>query len=116
MGTREKQEEIRLLLGRMGWSLRKLADVVTDYESDLEDITLSESSDPTVRYEVIRGHFKRKTTPVEKLDHYLSAIMDHVEYESLKLDHVRPNFVAHDILGEEFSEELVRVSMRVNNP
>lgn len=114
MGTKEKQEEIRSLLKRMRWRLRTLANAIIDYEGDLGDIKLSGDGDPDAMYERVRGHFKRDSTPEEIFDHYLKVIMDHIDYESLKLDHIRPNFVPHDCLDEDFQSQLAKISVSLN--
>lgn len=109
MGTQEKQKEIKTLLKKMGWSLKTLCEAVVDYENDL-DITLPDSGDPKKRYEKMKGHFKRGSTSEDIFDHYLRIIMDHVDYESLKLDHIRPNFIPHKCLDEDFQAQLIKIS------
>ena len=112
MGTQEKQKEMKTLLKKMGWSLRALAEAVIHYENDL-DITLPDSGDPNKRYEKIKGHFKRASTSEDIFDHYLKTIMEHIDYESLKLNHIRPNFIPHECLDKDFQAELIKISDKV---
>lgn len=116
MGTEEKQKQIQELRNSLGWSARKLADVLYEelYCNDYEDLHDADPEAVSKFYEKLKKHLTRKTTPIKRLDEYLKIVTEHPDYTALKLDKVPTKYVRHSCLDDEFTKRLSEFSLELD--
>lgn len=110
MGTKQLQKQIRDILDELGWSFRKLADVVYEarYAEDSDDF--GEREEIKKLAEKIKKHLCRETTPELKLREYLTIIQQHPDFMQFNLGMVMPQYLKHENLGDDLRVRLERIS------
>lgn len=107
MDTLELQKEIKKIIGRLGWSQKRLGREVytaTFDDDDFEEITKYE--------ERLKKDLSRKTTNPDRLRKYLEIISQHREFE--KLDIVSPIYLSNNVLSETMQKGMMDISKEID--
>jgi hypothetical protein len=115
MGTKQHEalvKEIKSLIGRLGWSQNKLAEVL--YVAMIPDDESGANNEPD---EIKKFHSKlkkqltRSTTSSEILRQYIRIISHHSDFK--KLDMVVPDYIESSVLPEGFQDKMKAISQKI---
>jgi hypothetical protein len=109
MGTKELQKEIKIMLGKLKWSQKKLGRefyyAKHEFEDDLTEINRYE--------EKAKKDLSRNTTKPEILQSYLNLISQHNEFKGL--DIIIPPYTKSGALSDEMERGMQRISKLITN-
>ena len=107
METLELQNEIKKIIGELGWSQNRLAREIytaTFDDDDLDEITKLEA--------ILKKHLKRESTNPNRLLKYLKIISQHHEFQ--KLDIVLPIYLTNNSLSEVIQAGMMDISKEID--
>lgn len=107
METLKLQNEIKKIIGELGWSRKRLAREVytaTFDDDDLDEIKKLEEN--------IKKHLNRESTNPNRLLKYLEIISYHHEFE--KLDIVLPIYLNNNSLSKTVQDGMMDISNEID--
>ena len=105
MGTKELQMEIRRELAQLGWSIRRLAEIIEAQSEDAGSI-----KDVMKVTERVKKQLKRPSTSSERLKYYLTLIHNHQEYQEELAR--RPVQFRNDVIDDQLGQFIEHRSKR----
>lgn len=105
--TIKKQDELKKWIKKLGMTQKYFAEqYFTDEYNRWNEEEIKEF------YEKFRGHLKRKTTPIEKIDIYLNYLYEMDEFK--KKCYVKPVYIESDLFSKDFSEKMRNISKMIH--
>lgn len=107
MNTKDLQTEIKLMIGKLKWTQKRLArEIYTEtheYDNDIEIGRFEES---------LKKDLSRESTKPERLMEYIKIISRHDEFK--RLDIIVPIYISTETLSPLMKDEMKRISSCIN--
>lgn len=107
--TEEKQNELKKWISKLGMTRKYFAE---QYFIDTYIYEIDNEDEINAFYEKFKGHLKRKTTSVEKINIYLNYLYEMDKFK--KKCYIRPNKIENDIFGKEFDQKMEEISKNIS--
>ncbi|TEW52651.1 hypothetical protein [Psychromonas algicola] len=107
MNTLELQNEIKKIIGELGWSQKRLG-------REIYIATFDDDNDDEIKKfeEKIKKDLSRKTIAPQKLKGYLEIISRHHEFE--KLDIILPIYKKSHVLSNTIQTGMMKISKEIH--